>query len=159
MATRKSGKKKAKKKPRKVLKKRPKKHPKKKPKKILKRKPRRPRKPPVAPPVVKKPKSFIITLTSDDQGVDIQPTLSRGGKDLVQWKNESSVERRLTFKFNRWPFEDFPCEIVVPKDGTTGWYRTEKRDNEHGKVNYEYTSDPPFSPGGAPGDPIIDSDG
>ena len=128
---------------------------KKKPKKKPKRKPKKkPSKPPASAP---KPQEFIIRLMSNDQGVDSQPRPSRKRRDLVNWVNESTVERRLTFDGGVWPFEGAPCAIVVPLDGETGWYRVEKRSGETGVVAYSYTSDPPFAPGAPPGDPVMDT--
>lgn len=103
------------------------------------------------------PREFIIHLLANDQGVDSSPSPSRKRQDLVKWVNDSTRERRLRFNGGVWPFEGAPCDIIVPLHGQTGWYRVEKRANEHGVVAYSYSSTPPFDPGGAPGDPVMDT--
>ena len=100
---------------------------------------------------------FIIRLMSDDTGVDASPVLSRKRGDLVMWVNESTFERRLEFNGGVWPFKGAPCEIIVPLDGHTGWYKAEKRAGESGVVAYSYSSNPAFAPGGPPGDPVMDT--
>jgi hypothetical protein len=150
-ARRKTAKKAAKKRPK------PRKPPKKAPRKPRKKAPRKPKPRTTTKPPEWVPREFTIILTPDDLGVDSAPSTSRSRRDLVRWVNRGSVTRALTFKDSMWPFEGNPCDIVVPVGGQTGWYRIETRPEEHGKVVYDYSPDPPFDPNGPPGDPVVDA--
>jgi hypothetical protein len=103
------------------------------------------------------PKDFIVKLMSNNQGANTAPRTSRKRRDLVKWVNESTVERRLTFKDGVWPFEGAPSDILVPLNGESGWYRVTKHPGEAGVISYGYTSTPVFGQSGGPGDPVVDS--